>query len=138
MRSAVKRAATGALAVLAGTLTAVVVAAAPADARCLGQGNGNTMQVRYNGITIAQERQASGTCDGDGIYNGQVRDLREDGYAAQVVYVDGSYQGLVATATTSTWKNYRFYDQTGNNSAGIIFWSRPETRPEIPASTYGY
>ncbi|GAA1673582.1 hypothetical protein GCM10009830_19880 [Glycomyces endophyticus] len=52
--------------------------------------------------------------------------------------MDGSFQGTVATATTSTWKSYGFYDQTGNNSAGIIFWSRPETRPEIPASTYCY
>ena len=41
-------------------------------------------------------------------------------------------------AYTSTWVNYTFYDKNGDTSAGLEVYSRPETVPEIPASTWGY
>ena len=89
MRTTVKRAATGAIAAVVGSLAAIVVAAAPAEAYCAGYGNGQTLSVYYGGHVVAQERQVVGTCDRDGIYNGQLRDTREDGYAAKVWYLDG-------------------------------------------------
>jgi hypothetical protein len=138
MRTTAKRVATGAIAAVVGSLAAVVVAAAPAEAYCAGQGNGQTLSVYYGGHLVAQERQVVGTCDGDGVYNGELRDTRDDGYAARAWYVDGSFQGIVKYAYTSDWVNYTFYDQNGNSSAGIQVWSRPETKPEIPASTWGY
>ena len=112
-----------------GLLAVPVVAASPAAAFCYAQGDGRSMNYQYNGHIVARERAISGTCDGDEIYNGQLADPYNDGYAARARFKDGSYNGIAGYATTSAWNSYRFYDQTGDSTAYFQVYSSPASRP---------
>jgi hypothetical protein len=138
MKSTMKRALAATAAAAVGAVAAVAVAAAPAQATCLGRTEAIAWQTNANGHFIAWERPIAGTCDGDGIYNGQLRDGRNDGYAARVRYRDGSFNAVVAYASTDTWVNYRFYDQTGNSRAEFQLYSNPATNPSYWQDNWGY
>lgn len=113
----------------AGLLITLVTAGSPAEAACKGSDH-TIVTTKTGGVPVAQERAVWGTCDGDGIYNGLIRDMREDGYAARIRYRDGSFNAIVAYASTGAWEDYRFYDQTGNNSAGYQLYANPAQRPD--------
>lgn len=121
-----------------GFVATFAIAAAPAEAVCYGRGDGATLTRTYNGHVVAVERQASGTCDGDNIYNGQLRDPYTDGYSARARYNDQGYNAIVAYASSNTWVDYRFYDQDGNSFAEIQIYSSPASRPSYYINTWGY
>ncbi|GAB4006620.1 hypothetical protein GCM10029992_57950 [Glycomyces albus] len=139
MNRKLKKALAASAAAAMGATIAVAVSAGPAQAICHGRGGGTTAHgLNEYGQVVAWERNVSGTCDQDGIYNGQLRDPLTDGYAARVRYRDGSYNAIVAYASTNAWVDYRFYDQTGNRSAGVQVYAGPGTRPTYYLDTWGY
>jgi hypothetical protein len=138
MRVNLKRSLAAAAASAACLVTALTVTAAPAEAICKGIGLPSAAQSYVNDRLVAVEGAQSGTCDGDGIYNGYIIDPRTDGYAARIRYSDGSYNAIVAYASSGTPVNYRFYDQTGNTSAKFQLYANPAHRPTYWADTWGY
>lgn len=68
-------------------------------------------------MEFGDEDAAAGTCDGDGFYRGMIRDTLTDGSCVWIEYSDGSYTGTQGQACSSSWVTYRFWDQTGDNSA---------------------
>jgi hypothetical protein len=139
-RTAFKRVIATTAAAAVGVLSVFVVASAPAEATCGRGGVGITITRNYNGHAVAQERNIAGTCDGDGIYNGQLRDPYNDGYAARAWYEDLPYEGIVVYSS-GTWKNYRFYEQNNNggSSAAILqIYSSPMSRPNFWWGTYDF
>ena len=133
MNSAMTRrvlAATAASAV--SVLGTLLVSAAPAEAICEGKHNGTTITEYYGGHAVAQERQVTGTCDGNGVYSGQLRDMRDDGYAARARYEDAQYEGIVATSGGG-WKDYRYTDKSTDGTASYAYvqiYSSPASRPD--------
>ena len=138
MRTNVKRAAAGLAASAIGVLAAFVVTASPAEAICRGVGDGATLTRTYNGHVVAEERQVTGTCDSDNIYNGQLRDPYTDGYAAQARYVDGSFDEVMAIARTTSWVTYQFRDRNGNSYTLLEIYSSPASRPATLSGSWGY
>lgn len=136
IRRSAKRVLAAAVTAGLGALAAVVVAT-PAEAFCEGRGGGYTYTRHYNGHAIAQERQISGTCDQDGIYNGQLRDLYTDGYAARVWYWDGDFKGDYAYSSGG-WVNYRWYDQDGDYGAIVELYSTPGSKGWTEGGSWGY
>jgi hypothetical protein len=122
---------TGAVASVFGALAALVVAASPAEAICRDQGDGVSITFNYNGHAVAEERQIAGTCNGDRVYEGQIRDRYADGYSAKVRYQDEEFEAVLASSS-GDWKNYSFTDKSTDGSAsyaGVQIYSNPEIRP---------
>lgn len=133
-------AATAASAVaLLGTL---LVSAAPAEAICQGYGNGITITHRHGDIAVAQERQRTGACDGDGTYGGQLRDVRPgDGHWAKIRYKEGDFNEVVFTTTSSTWVNYDYTEKTPDaldSYASVQLYTDPAQRPSLYTPTYDF
>lgn len=138
MRTTARRLVHGAAVSIIGALAAIVVAASPAEAICKGKGGGEWFGYMYNGHMVAEERHVRGTCDGDNVYNGQLADPYNDGYAARARYRDTNFEQVVVYATSSSWTNYRFYDQTGNSYAKMQIYSSPASRPSWWTPTWGF
>lgn len=133
-------AATAASAVaLLGTL---LISAAPAEAACQGRASGFTITHYQGGVAVAQERQVVGTCDGNGVYHGQLRDLRPgDGYSAKVRFKEGDFNAVVFTTTSSTWQNYTYTEKTPDSAesyASVQVYADPAHRPDIYTPNYGF
>ena len=76
-----------AIGLVAATLFTVdsLAAPAPAEARCVGQGNPVYSWFRWNNAAVqASDTPAAGTCDGSNIYTGQLKDEAQDGYCVSV------------------------------------------------------
>lgn len=138
MSTTLKRIAAGAAASIVGALTVSVVTAAPAEAVCYGRNSGTAIGNYVNGRIIATERHQTGTCDGDDVYNGQLQDNYNDGYAARVWYKDGSYDGVVAYASTTAWVGYRFYDQNGDSYSIMSIYAGPGTKSGGETANFGF
>jgi hypothetical protein len=102
----------GATAVAAGTLVAAAPAE-PAGAWCEGR-NRPWSLIDY----FAVEDTRAGTCDGDLVYRGTIRDTREDGWCVFVNFADvGRDFGVHARSCTRTGTAFTWYDQGGGNGA---------------------
>lgn len=134
-------AATAASAVaLLGTL---LVSAAPAEAACQGVGNGFTITHYHGSIAVAQERQTNDTCDDNGYYSGQLRDVRpSDGFSAKARFKeDPVFNAVVFTTTSSSWQNYSYEEkevESGVSYAGMQVYTDPARRPDLYTANYGF
>jgi len=87
-------------------LTVVSVRTAPeAGAYCVG----NT-EYQFNGLSGRADESTeafAGTCDGNGLYSGEVRDNTFDGLYARVQYQpNGNTQTKTATLDSHSWSGY--------------------------------
>jgi hypothetical protein len=123
-------------------LGSLLVSAAPAEAACRGVGNGFTITHYHGDIAVAQERQVTGTCDGNGYYTGELRDVHpSDGYSAKVRYKEGDFNAIVFTTTSSTWQRYTYTEKTpdtGLSYASMQVYTDPNRRPDLYTMTYGF
>jgi hypothetical protein len=60
----------------------------PAEARCMGQGNPVHSWFAYGGGKAASETPGHGTCNGNDIYSGVLKDERADGLCPSVWFND--------------------------------------------------
>jgi hypothetical protein len=81
-----------AVGLLAATLFAAdaLASPSPAEARCMGQGNPVYSWFSYGGGVAASETPGAGTCNGNNIYSGVIKDERQDGYCAVVEFKEGN------------------------------------------------
>ncbi|WP_112136735.1 hypothetical protein [Glycomyces dulcitolivorans] len=138
----VKRALAAAAASAVAVLGTMLVAAAPAEAACQGEGNGYTITHRHGDIAVAQERQQSNTCNDNGTYGGQLRDVHPgDGYSAKVRFKEEDFNGIVFTTTSSAWQNYTYVEKTPDpqtSYASMQVYTDPAHRPDIYHMNYGF
>ncbi|GAA1680594.1 hypothetical protein GCM10009830_29560 [Glycomyces endophyticus] len=123
-------------------LGTVLVSSAPAEAACNGQANGYTI-TRYHGSTaVAQERQVTGTCDGNGYYSGQLRDMVQgDGFTAKVRFKEGSFNEVVFLTGSITWQGYTYTEKTPDSAtsyASMQVYTDPDRRPDLYSVNTGF
>jgi hypothetical protein len=123
-------------------LGSLLVSAAPAEAACQGVGGGFTITHYHGSIAVAQERQVTGTCDDNGYYSGELRDVHpDDGYSAKVRYKEEDFDSVVFTTTSSTWQRYTYVEKTPDaqtSYASMQVYTDPNRRPELYTPTYGF
>ena len=88
-------------------------AADDASAYCINWGG------EYIHAGWGDEAPATGTCSGDGVYDGTVADLAADSSCVWVQFQDGGTTYTVGQACTSTPVGFSFTDKTGDSSASI-------------------
>ncbi|MDN3239110.1 hypothetical protein [Glycomyces tritici] len=119
----------------------MLISAAPAEAACQGD-NAHTITHYENGVAVAQERRVSGTCDGNGVYTGELRDLRPaDGYSAKVRYKEGDFNEVVFSTMSSSWQRYTYREKTpdtGTPYASMQVYANAAHRPDIYTPNYGF
>ena len=119
----------------------MLISAAPAEAVCQGD-TGVTITARENGVAVAQERRVSGTCDGNRLYTGELRDLRTgDGYSAKVRFKEGDFNAVVFTNTSSSWREYTYREREhdgGQSYASVQVYANPAHRPNLYTPNYGF
>ena len=122
-----------AVGLLAATLFAVdsLVLPSPAEARCMGEGNPVYSWFSYGGGVVASETPVAGTCNGNNVYTGVLKDTRADGYCVSVWFNDagqGWYQApggqVCGYGNTST---FQWSDRNGNSTVYEQFCIEPVT-----------
>jgi hypothetical protein len=75
-----------AIGLLAATLFTVdsLASPSPAEARCKGEGNPVYSWFNFNQVVRVSETPAAGTCNGNDIYTGVLKDEAQDGYCVSV------------------------------------------------------
>lgn len=112
-----------AIGLLAATLFTVdsLTAPSPAEARCNGVNNPVTSTFSYGGGVAVSETPRAGTCNGNDIYTGVLKDTRADGLCVSVWFHypgQGWFKPLGAgpvcgTGSTSTFE----WNDTNDNSS---------------------
>jgi hypothetical protein len=112
-----------AVGLLAATLFTVdsVTFPSPAEARCVGEGNPVTSW--FGAGPRGSETPGAGTCNGNNIYSGVLKDERADGYCISVWFNDGG-QGWRLPSTgngrvcgSGNTSSFQWEDFNGNNQA---------------------
>jgi hypothetical protein len=107
---------------LAATLFTVdsVTSRSPAEARCMGVNNPVTSWFAFEGIQRVSETPGAGTCNGNNIYSGVVKDERQDGFCAGVFFKEtgsggwGTPPGGVICGVGHT-SSFQWEDTNGNS-----------------------
>jgi hypothetical protein len=83
-----------AIGLLAATLFTVdsLASPSPAEARCTGVGNPVKSTFSYGGGVAASETPLTGTCNGNQLYSGVLKDERADGYCVSVQFKETGYE----------------------------------------------
>jgi hypothetical protein len=90
----------------------------------------------FGDIAVAQERQQSNTCNDNGTYGGQLRDVRPgDGYSAKVRFKEGDFNSVVFATTSSAWQNYTYVEKTPTRRPATGARRSTRTRHTDPTST---
>jgi hypothetical protein len=118
-----------AVGLLAATLFAVDALAlpSPAEARCGGEGVAVTSWFSYGGTLRVSETPRAGTCNGNNVYTGVLKDERADGYCVSVWFKDGIYPWNSAAKVCGVGKTVTFQwaDRNGNHQAYEQFCIEP-------------
>jgi hypothetical protein len=109
------------ISLLAATLLAVdsLTSSNPAEARCAGVNNPIKSTFSYNGTVRVSEKPVSGTCNGNGTYQGILEDLRGDGYCVSVWFTDGGsgWTRPPGGKTCGGHSEFHWTDRNGNTQA---------------------
>jgi len=113
----------------------------PAEARCNGEGNPVTSTFSYGGHTRVSETPVSGTCNGNDLYRGVLKDAYPDGYCVSVWFeIPGQgwflpFGGNVCgSGNTST---FEWNDTNDNHQSYQRFCIDKATNHEIVACGWG-
>jgi hypothetical protein len=100
-----------AISLLAATLYAVdsLASPSPAEARCMGQGNPVYSWFRNTRPAIqVSETPAAGTCDGNNVYTGVLKDEEQDGWCAGVRFRETGFQFVTVAVVCGAGNTERF------------------------------
>jgi hypothetical protein len=91
----------------------------PAEARCNGVNNPVKSTFSYGGYVRVSETPGAGTCNGNNIYTGTIKDERADGYCVTVKFKEAGFDWMIpddgtACGGTST---FQWHDINGNRQA---------------------
>jgi hypothetical protein len=141
-----------AIGLLAATLFTVdsLTFPSPAEARCNGVGNPVTSTFIYGGHTRVAETPVSGTCNGNNLYRGVLKDTYPDPYCVSVEFYDAGWWyelGYVCGSGNSSsfsWQdingNSRVYQQFCLYREGVFVacgWGSDVDDPGVAGDGYG-
>jgi hypothetical protein len=91
-----------AISLLAATLFTVDSLTSPdtAEARCKGQGNPFWSYFSYNGAIRVSENPYDGTCNGNNIYTGLLKDESSDGLCVSVKFKEAGFDWMIPDGGT--------------------------------------
>jgi hypothetical protein len=124
-----------AIGLLAATLFAVdsLTSPSPAEARCNGVNNPVTSNFYYGSLR-ASETPGAGTCNGNNVYSGVVKDESQDGYCVSVWFketgINWTRAGKVCTAGNTS--EFHWTDRNGNSYVYERFCMEPASDPSLP------
>jgi hypothetical protein len=127
-----------AIGLLAATLYAVDSLAFPdsAEARCVGNGNPVTSTFSHGGNVRVSETPLDGTCNGNNIYRGTLRDKDSDGNCVAVRFketgTDGKWITPVGGNSCGLPSTFEWHDHNGNSRVYQTFciWNK-ETLKDV-------
>jgi len=142
---------------LAATLFTVdsLTSTRPAEARCNGVNKPVWSYYDYSGYLRASETPGAGTCNGNQVYTGVLKDERADGYCVSVWFMEAGTAGgwirapgghVCGAGSTSTfqWKdgngNSRVYQRfcIEQLTTGILVGCGWDSAPDGYGTNYGY
>ena len=108
-----------AVGLLAATLYTVdsLASRRPAEARCAGNGNPVRSTFSYGGTVRVSETPVAGTCDGDNIYRGTLKDERGDGNCVSVWFWEASIGWHRAASTCGGTATFQWDDRNHDSRA---------------------
>jgi hypothetical protein len=109
-----------AIGLLAATLYAVDALAlpSPAEARCTGVGNPVRSTFSYPVSVAASETPVTGTCNGNQLYSGVLKDERADGYCVSVWFQEAGLGWVRASSIlcgNGNTSSFEWRDRNGNS-----------------------
>jgi hypothetical protein len=111
-----------AVGLLAATLFAVDALAlpSPAEARCMGQGSPVQSWFNPGGGVAVSETPGAGTCNGNNIYSGVIKDERADGYCVFVEFKEANGPWTLADSGGAVCgygntANFQYRDRNNNS-----------------------
>jgi hypothetical protein len=127
----------------------------PAEARCNGVDKPVWSSFDYSGYLRASETPGAGTCNGNQIYTGVLKDERADGYCVSVWFMEtgtaggwvrapGGYVCGAGSTSTFQWEdrnsNSTAYEQLciERSSSGVIVGCGWDSAPYDYGTNYGY
>jgi hypothetical protein len=122
---------------LAATLYAIDSLALPstAEARCMGVNNPVTSWFAWNGSKRVSETPGAGTCNGNNIYSGVVKDELADGYCVEVQFketgIDWTIPDGGAVCGSGNTSSFQWNDLNNNSYVYQRFCIWPISNPAV-------
>jgi hypothetical protein len=133
-----------AVGLLAATLFTVdsVTSPRPAEARCNGVNNPVKSTFSYGGYVRVSETPGAGTCNGNNIYTGVLKDERADGYCVHVQFKETGYPWLPPSpygnvCGAGNTVTFQWEDRNGNSYAYQHFCIVRSSNNDLVACGWG-